>query len=308
MVAKLVPPAYDSEATVRDLISSRERHRDFFEALQGDWLALIDNYRRYAGDPTVIEPLDLSGYISAVRVEEEAVREPKKGESADPEVRLYQRRKKSLINLYPAQPGTDLHSILDTMRRKHGLMFCPSCGEPGKPGTLDHYLPKTDYPEYSVVFENLTPMCEACQAKKGASDVNDEGNKLFIHPYFDPIQDAFLSLVISEPYESPTSFSVEVDQGTPEQIRTLFERHLSEIGFRERFEEFCIGEYSGLLSLFTIERDSPNPESAERIINRFLLQNKRQSHNRWEAIFYRGVLSNPDLLDYLDNGDLPEFF
>ncbi|BBB24618.1 hypothetical protein [Amphritea japonica] len=308
MVAKLLPPAHDSAEVVRDSIANRRQHRDFFRALQEDWLALIDDYNRLSGDPTAIAPIDLSQYISAERLQNEAASEPGRGESDDPAERLYQRRKKSLINLYSAAAGTNLHTTLDAMRRRHGLRFCPSCGEPGKPGTLDHYLPKTEYPEFSIVLENLTPMCEACQEKKGTSAVDEEGNKLFIHPYYDPIEDASLSLVISEPYESPTSFNVEVHQDVPEQIRSLFERHLSEINFRERFEEFCIDEYSDLLSLFTAERAGDNPDSARRILPRFLIKSAVQSHNRWEAIFYRGVLSNPDLLDYLDNADLPGLF
>ncbi|MFT4929197.1 MAG: hypothetical protein ACI8WB_005327 [Phenylobacterium sp.] len=29
--------------------------------------------------------------------------------------------------------------------------------------------------------------------------------------------------------------------------------------------------------------------------------------NRWEAIFYRGILEDEALINYLDNGELPEY-
>lgn len=308
MVAKLTPPAQDSEEIVKNIIAKREKQKDFFEALKDDWLALIKNYHHHSGDPAVILPLDLSNYISNERVKAEAGKEFKKGESDDPAKRLYGRRKESLKNLYSPKAGTELHAILDSMRGDHDLKFCPSCGEPGKPGTLDHYLPKAKYPELSIVLVNLTPLCEACQNKKGTSDIDGDGNKLFIHPYYDPIEDVALCLNIAEPYNSPSAFTVEVDQGVCEHIRSLFERHLTEIKFRERFEEFCIDEYSDLLTIFTEERTEDNPDSAERIIKRFLTKNGRQSPNRWEAIFYRGVLANTNLLEYLDNGDLPDQF
>jgi 5-methylcytosine-specific restriction endonuclease McrA len=308
MVAKLPLPDQNSSDIVIDVIASRRQQKDFFEALEDDWVEMIDAYQNQAGNPSVITPLDLSQYISDERIQVESGKAPRRGESADVRERLYSRRKNSLINLYGAKDESDLHTILDGMRRNHGLKFCPSCGEAGKPGTLDHYLPKTEYPEFSIVLINLTPMCEACQEKKGTSALDDEGNKLFIHPYYDPIEDTALSLIISEPYESPSAFSVEVHQDVGEPLRSLFDRHLRKIQFFDRFEEFCIDEYSDLLSVFSKERDEDNPDSAQRIVGRFKNKNERQSLNRWEAIFYRGVLSNPDLLEYLDNGVLPDCF
>lgn len=92
-----------------------------------------------------------------------------KKQSSDPLVRLVKKRKTNLIGLYYPEAGTDLHKKLHVMRKKHKLRACPSCGEDGSPGTLDHYLPKEEFPELSVFFENLTPMCDQCQERKGAS-------------------------------------------------------------------------------------------------------------------------------------------
>jgi len=308
MVAKLTPPIHCSAELVKEVINERVHHKDFFEALEQDWLTQIDNYQNNSGNPVVISALDLARYISDERIRDEATKEPKNGESDSPAERLYGRRKDSLINLYAAKEGTDTHVILDSMRRKHGLKFCPSCGEPGKPGTLDHYLPKADYPELSIVLVNLTPMCEQCQGEKGTSALDEDGNKLFIHPYYDPIDNVALSLVISEPFSSPSAFTIEITQDVEEPLKSLIERHITGVRFRERFEEFCIDEYSDLLTVFAEERAEENPDDAERIVRRFLTKNERQSHNRWEAIFYRGVLSNPELLDFLNNGELPNSF
>lgn len=62
-----------------------------------------------------------------------------------------------------------------------------------------------------------------------------------------------------------------------------------------------------LLSTMSLERQDAEPDSASRIICRFKRQYENQSQNRWEAIFYRGILNNTSLLDYLDNEDLPDF-
>ena len=46
--------------------------------------------------------------------------------------------------------------------------LCPFCGR-DQVGTLDHYLPKSRYPELSVLGANLVPACETCNRLKGTS-------------------------------------------------------------------------------------------------------------------------------------------
>jgi len=43
---------------------------------------------------------------------------------------------------------------------------CPRCGG-SRPGTLDHHLPKSDYPEFAVYPKNLLACCQECNGKKG---------------------------------------------------------------------------------------------------------------------------------------------
>lgn len=130
---------------------------------------------------------------------------------------------------------------------------------------------------------------------------------MFIHPYFDPIEEVLLELQISEPYSTPAAFTVRVPDDIDEPIHSLVERHIEGIDFVDRFEEFCRIEYTNLLMTFADERNQPEPSTSRQIISRFLRQYERQSVNRWESIFYRGILANQHLLNYLDEGDLPEF-
>ncbi|SGZ03442.1 HNH endonuclease [Moritella viscosa] len=306
MVAKLPLPPYDSIDIIETAVEERVHHSDFFESLKENWIAQILSYRENSGNPCILNPLDLSVYISQRRVDEEIGNEPKARESTDPLERLAQRRKKSLIGLYQPDMDKDLHSILEIMRDKHRLPFCPCCGESGKPGTLDHYLPKSIYPELSVVVENLTPMCTDCQELKG-NDVKDEdGNKIYIHPYYDPIELVLIELDIWPPYENPSAFIASVPNNIPEPLRSLVRRHIHEIDLVVRFEEFCSIEYSDLLSTLAEEQDDEGREAVSKTIRRFLNKAKKQSPNRWEAIFYRGILSNAHLLHYLEYTDLSE--
>lgn len=59
---------------------------------------------------------------------------------------------------------------------------------------LDHYLPKTKYPEFSALTINLVPVCGVCNKKKLETYVTKSGGPAFVHAYFSdlPSRDIFL--------------------------------------------------------------------------------------------------------------------
>jgi hypothetical protein len=61
---------------------------------------------------------------------------------------------------------------------------CPLCGDLGQVRTLDHYLPKANFPLYSIVPANLIPCCRDCNSEKLAGFAS-VANRQTLHPYFD---------------------------------------------------------------------------------------------------------------------------
>lgn len=61
---------------------------------------------------------------------------------------------------------------------------CPTCGGIGRPRSLDHYLPKANYPKLSVLPHNLIPACRDCNTEKG-NPIFTQPHEQLIHPYFD---------------------------------------------------------------------------------------------------------------------------
>lgn len=307
MVAKLHLPEYNSIEVLRTVISEREKYKDFYENLTDDWIEHVDNYLEHHGNPQIIRPLELKSYISKKEVNEEEKKTTNDNKHIPALERLVLKRRKSLVNLYFPNNDKTPYVILDKLRRGHNLLFCPCCGEPGKPTTLDHYLPKTAYPELAIVIANLTPMCNECQQNK-SSDYHDEnGNKIYIHPYFYSIEQVNLSINIEPPYATPTFELIILEDEDDNELYELLRRHINGVNFVERFDEFCRNEYMQLLRAMSLERQDAQPDRASRIVFRFKRKYEGQSPNRWEAIFYRGILNNTDLLDYLDNSSLPSF-
>ncbi|WP_108819737.1 HNH endonuclease [Pseudovibrio sp. Alg231-02] len=80
-------------------------------------------------------------------------------------------------------------TIYDTIKLSaHGE--CPYCGgigemgEDGEAGTVDHYLPKSRFPAYSILPLNLVPACAVCNKGMGSGFPTDEKLQP-LHPYLD---------------------------------------------------------------------------------------------------------------------------
>jgi hypothetical protein len=62
---------------------------------------------------------------------------------------------------------------------------CPMCGF-GEASTLDHYLPSSQYPEFSVFARNLIPACARCNQLKGYWVGKTPGEQ-FLHAFIHQI-------------------------------------------------------------------------------------------------------------------------
>jgi 5-methylcytosine-specific restriction endonuclease McrA len=94
--------------------------------------------------------------------------------------------KKSLTKLYSnymLKSKGDARDIYDKILVSAGGK-CPSCGGIGHVKTLDHYLPKANFPVYSVLPLNLIPACRDCNIGK-SNKFPTEIEKQNIHPYID---------------------------------------------------------------------------------------------------------------------------
>jgi hypothetical protein len=105
---------------------------------------------------------------------------------ADSDVLLGQVRKLELKNLYDKEMVARLkpaRAIYDNLRSAAPGGKCPTCGF-GQVYTIDHFLPKSKFPWFSVLPENLVPSCRDCNTGKLAAAANDAQS---FHPYYDAI-------------------------------------------------------------------------------------------------------------------------
>ena len=96
---------------------------------------------------------------------------------------------------------------------------CPVCNFE-QAATLDHFLPKGTYPEFSILARNLIATCNTCNHRKGVHPATG-----FVHAYFDqvPNQQILVAETVWEP-ELHVSYSLVADG----LDASLFERLLNQ--------------------------------------------------------------------------------
>lgn len=284
MVSKISLPEEDSLEILRGVINEREKYKPFYDRITNDLIRQAEMFIENHGSPLGLTPLDMNHYTDS---EEEA-----------------SQRKKSLIGLYAPKCEKLPFIQLENMRKHNGLVVCPSCGEPGRPRTLDHYLPKAIFPELSVLLLNLTPMCDWCQGEKLSDFVTKDGQKRYIHPYFDDVNRPLFSIIFTPPFSTP-SIDIAVKEDIPDDLNLLVKYHLEGIDFLTRFKEYFKTRYISVLRRANNCRQ-PEAKNIQDTLALFLDMEQDKSINSWDAVLYRSILENDELMEYLENGQLPD--
>lgn len=277
MVKRLVEPDVDETIYLDSVVDERQngKHARFFEGIRDEWKSRASGYRQNSGNPELIVPwVDVS------------------------------HRKDTFINLYSSAAQESSHGAVIATLRSRTLQLCPACGEEGSPNTLDHYLPKEQYPEFSILPHNLLPMCDTCQASKGTQTVDVSNRRMFIHGYYDEFVDRqIVDLRIGTPFSAPASIALEPTEALTQANAELVRRHLQGLEIVSRYHRFFRSEYLHLLRLVNMMRG--NQQEIVEFLQTFRDGERLRSVNGWRHVFYAGVLSNPDLLDFLKEAELP---
>lgn len=111
--------------------------------------------------------------------------------------------------------------------------LCPLCGR-GSAVSLDHFLPRSKFPELTVFSLNLVPCCNRCNMLKGDQFRRHDGAR-FLHAYFDALPDE--EILCAHIY-TDQSVIVEFDVQTVEYIDAAM---LSNVQFH--FEQLHLRDY-----------------------------------------------------------------
>lgn len=207
---------------------------------------------------------------------------------------------KELLNKSYSSAPESLQPYLQKRRHEHGLEHCPFCGNPFDPDTLDHFLPKDKWPEFSIYPNNLAPQCGGCGSKKWRHYYCDKDCHVkYIHPiYYSMLSRALFKVQIGFTTNSEPLFYVKI---VPPSVLfgvglKWFNLHMDKLNVKERAEDYCRDHY-----IKFIEKKC-RKTSVGKVIKfmRLTLEMYPDVVGRdWKTALYKGMLSNKKFLQYL---------
>jgi hypothetical protein len=201
-----------------------------------------------------------------------------------------------------ASPSRELPHI-DRIREESDANCCPMCGS-FHSGTLDHLLPKTEYPVFAIFGRNLVPACK-CNSKRTSQLTGANPSERILHPYFDDILRERLFVAHFDDLGLAPKITLRPVLAPADPDAAAVRFHMANVVERTSILRYLRTRWTNLLrrpSLAAAElRDAPvTREALEDILSAELdrQDDTYGSRNNWGSVFLAGLLAGP-VLDWL---------
>jgi hypothetical protein len=212
--------------------------------------------------------------------------------------------KTALVTHYKSPPQ-DIN-YLEKIRQSSPEV-CPMCGG-FHPFTLDHILPKEDYPAWAIFSKNLVPAC-SCNMKRGRALLGERQTQArILHPYFDDVlSERQLTTIITNKADfgwlKATISYVNEQHGQIASIKF----HATNVVIKAGIEDWFRGRLNMLKERpYTIIRALPKREKIQLIDLPAILEECLEDHdiefgapNNWHSILLHGLLNAPHIHNWL---------
>ncbi|QUM88844.1 HNH endonuclease [Moritella sp. 36] len=219
----------------------------------------------------------------------------------EPSISEFDEHKDLLVSYYESAP-TRLNRLLLSRRNDHGLLDCPFCGHPKEPDTLDHFIPKDDWPEFSINPNNLVPQCRGCAPTKGSSYYCDENEStLFLHPMYSNLLSKFRFKIIVNftPATESVIFNLRLTKPKALSVAEVQKviLHFRSLKLNERIQIYSYREIKKWKSMLISRRFNIEDALTQRINERAV----EDRYKDWKTALYSGIIDNRDFITYLNN-------
>ena len=213
--------------------------------------------------------------------------------------------KQALIGCYTRNTEYEvgiLTSNIISMQTTSVQSKCPHCGL-SEPETIDHYLPKDIFPEFSILPINLVPMCGRCNNIKNA-DWKVENNRNSIHFYFDEFIDKkflYCELIYKNQMDiEPTAkFKLVKSEEITESQFAVIKNHFETFNLYDRYSKHIVETIS--CKYETCKESGLSIEISKTIL-RADIKSKSRRHgvNYWEVCVLEAILNSEEFWKRID--------
>lgn len=165
---------------------------------------------------------------------------------------------------------------------------CPYCGH-RRVRQLDHFLPKSKYPAFSVTPLNLVPSCSDCNKDKLAGDASQLVD-LPLHPYFDDVNQ--VCWLKSELIEGPTAvflFNVDQDCGLPDSDLQRLRNQFNKLSLDELYATEANDELAAIRLTLRSLFNAVGYEGVQEYLQDAADSAEFFQRNSWKTSMYRAA-------------------
>ena len=210
-------------------------------------------------------------------------------------------QKEALLEMYSFQmkPFQELLADLTTDEHNRVSKLCPNCTI-NNVQSLDHCIPKTEFPEFSDNPKNLMQCCMTCNGKK-SKIWRTETDRIFLNLFIDEVPNHQYLFVRGELIEGAPVFSFRLEQ--PTEIDDLFYAkivsHYTGLDLLNRFAENSPDVIDELIFIIksSIENSIPTDKIKKSILSAASKLQEKFGTNYWKALLYIECVSNKDIFD-----------
>lgn len=176
---------------------------------------------------------------------------------------------------------------------------CPICGL-DRVSTLDHFLPQSHFPEYSIHPRNLVPCCSVCNGHKSEC-WHHTGHRAVWNPYLDTVPvDAYLKCRITMSDSLPEA-TFHLEQGHIDDCTfSLIQRTFTRLHLLDRYHEAAYAESDRFLTIVIEEIRRSDRYTFDENISRIAdIDRETGDPNDWPHVLHTALLQSPPVLDLI---------
>lgn len=181
--------------------------------------------------------------------------------------------------------------------------ICNYCGI-NNPGTYDHYLPKSGYPEFSVYGPNLVPCCGECNGKKGDNWRSEDNKRYFFNFYYDEIPNLQIieSIVTIEDNEPKIKFQFIKKNGEFEyknlENSFMIEKHYTILNLLDRYRDSCNSYIDETRNSLIAHKKYDEKSIIEFLSEEYVGVVETYGINHWKGITLKGMINSSGFVKY----------
>ncbi|WP_143959488.1 HNH endonuclease [Litoribacter populi] len=168
---------------------------------------------------------------------------------------------------------------------------CPLCSQ-RIVRALDHYLPKSKYPIYSITPINLVPACTDCNKDK-LVEVPTKGEEETLHPYFDDVEGgSWLKMEILHCKPFVIEYFVSPPNDWDELLKKRIKFHFKVYNLNELYSIHAQEEFENIRNQLTeLHTSLGNVVLKNHLLDSYYTREK-VNKNSWQTAFYYALTND----------------